>query len=134
VFNLSFSKSSIAYIELVQHENEIETQLWLASCNMVIVVNERTLGIMKTFEVTTSQFDHILMLKSSKYGIWCSIRGSNIIHLFDKKTFTCKLLMDIKKYEHPDPNKVRFYLKKNLLIKKNLMKTKIKNVNSKIFC
>lgn len=46
------------------------------------------------------------MLKSSDIGVWCSIRGSTIIQLYDKKTHYCKLAVDVFKNEVLDLNKV----------------------------
>jgi hypothetical protein len=59
------------------------------------------------FEISINQFDHILMLNSSEYGVWLSIRGSPIIHLYDKATFDCKLLLDVRTNKHLDLDKVR---------------------------
>lgn len=36
------------------------------------------------------------MLKDSVHGVWLSIRGSSVIHLYDHDRYTCKLLLDIK--------------------------------------
>ena len=56
------------------------------------------------------------MLKSSELGVWCSIRGSTIVQLYDKKTHKCKLIVDLYKNEIHDINKVtilktRYFLK-----------------------
>ena len=48
------------------------------------------------------------MLKSSDIGVWCSIRGSTIIQLYDKKTHHCKLAVDVFKNEVLDLNKVGY--------------------------
>lgn len=46
------------------------------------------------------------MLNSSEYGVWLSIRGSPIIHLYDKKTYACRLMLNIRTNEYLNPDKV----------------------------
>lgn len=48
------------------------------------------------FEVSINQFDHILMLSSGIHGVWLSVRGSSIVHLFDRNTFKRKFLLDVR--------------------------------------
>lgn len=93
-FALNISKSPISYLELVKKGST--NHIWLASANMIFVLNEQTLLNEKKFEISVNQFDHILMLNSSSHGVWLSIRGSSIIHLYDKTKFNCKLLFDIR--------------------------------------
>jgi hypothetical protein len=71
--------------------------------------NKRTLLCEYKFEVSTNQFDHILMLRSSDFGVWLSIRGSSIIHLYDKTSCLCKLLFNVRtndmiSFEKVDPH------------------------------
>ena len=46
------------------------------------------------FEVTQSQFDIILSIKSSSYGVYLSVRGSSLLHLYDSSNASNKLLFD----------------------------------------
>jgi hypothetical protein len=71
-----------------------------------MVVNQRTLVCEKKFEISSNQFDHILMLKSSEHGVWLSVRGSSIIHLYDKTTRACKMLFNVRSNEMVSLEKV----------------------------
>lgn len=58
------------------------------------------------FEVSANQYDTILMLNSSEYGVWLSIRGSSILHLYDKSNYSCKLMYNIRTSEYLNIEKV----------------------------
>jgi hypothetical protein len=46
--------------------------------------------------MTNPQFDHVHMIKVSDHGVWLSIRGSTLIHLYDRISFKCKLVFNMK--------------------------------------
>ena len=60
-------------------------------------------------QVTQSQFDIILAIKSSSYGVYLSVRGSSLLHLYDSSNITHKLLFDTNdnKIKPINPDKVR---------------------------
>lgn len=69
------------------------------------------------FEVSANQYDTILMLNSSEYGVWLSIRGSSILHLYDKSSYSCKLMYNIRTSEYLNIEKVKNTLNKSKLPK-----------------
>ncbi len=46
------------------------------------------------FEITLNQFDIILAIKSSSYGVLLSVRGSPILHVYDTQNLDNKVLFD----------------------------------------
>jgi hypothetical protein len=54
----------------------------------------------KKIEVSCNQFDSVHMMKSSSHGVWLTIRGSPVLHLYDSNDLSCKLLINpfINKY------------------------------------
>lgn len=73
---------------------------------MFVCFMKSTLDHINKFETSVNQFDHILMLKTSSFGVWLSIRGSSIVHLYDNCTFKCKFMFDIRTNEIQSLNKV----------------------------
>lgn len=126
IYYINCSKFPITSIELVDN-----TYLWLASANMVYVINERSVihtiyflfllnyhNLFKIlvnfrnllneskFEVSANQYDAILTVNSSEHGVWLSIRGSSVVHLYDKRTYACKLLFDSRNNQYLNIEKV----------------------------
>jgi hypothetical protein len=106
VFHINLCKLPINCIELVSSHHH-GNHLWLAlsGCE-IIVVDEQKLNIIHRFNAILGQFEHISSLKSSEHGVWISTKSSSVIHLYDKKTYTCKLSVDARTNLTCNMNKV----------------------------
>ncbi|KAG1656696.1 C-Jun-amino-terminal kinase-interacting protein 3 [Nymphon striatum] len=83
----------------------IEEKLWCGCGNKVVILNARCLDTIDQFQTTSSSLDHVMSLRPSQNGVWVTIKGSNILELWDPLTFTCILLFDIKKNKVSKPSK-----------------------------
>jgi len=47
-----------------------------------------------SFEISPNQFDQIVSMKSTTFGVWLVVRGSTNVFLYDELTYECKLVFD----------------------------------------
>lgn len=66
----------------------------------------RSLDTVDQFQTTSSSLDHVMSITSGEHGVWVTIKGSNIVELWDPLSLTCRLLFNIKTNTMSKPARV----------------------------
>jgi len=68
---------------------------WCGCGNNIVIIDLQTLDEVESIQVCPNLRHSICKLVASEVGIWCSVRGSSVLQLFDKKTFSCIMTTDV---------------------------------------
>ncbi|XP_065068724.1 uncharacterized protein LOC135694021 isoform X2 [Rhopilema esculentum] len=68
---------------------------WCGCGNNIVILDINTLDEVESIQVCPNLRHSIAKLIDSDIGVWCSVRGSSVLQLFDKKTFMCIMTTDV---------------------------------------
>eukprot|EP00111_Clytia_hemisphaerica_P006047 TCONS_00017497-protein len=73
----------------------IDDLFWCGAANTIFVLDVQTLETTRTMRVCPVERHSVSHLVDSKYGVWSSVEGSSVVHLWHKTKYTALLTVDI---------------------------------------
>lgn len=73
----------------------INDYFWCGCGNNIVIMDLQTFDEVESIQVCPNLRHSISKLIVSDIGIWCSVRGSSVLQLFDKKSFACIMTTDV---------------------------------------
>lgn len=73
----------------------INDHFWCGAANKIVILDINTLEMRTSLRVCPNTRHTVSQLVSSNHGVWASVQGSSVLHLWDQQKHVCLLTVDI---------------------------------------